>query len=162
MVNKLHYDVKFQELIPQGTVLTAGVDSGNSNALVTGANRIAILYTWLEASAAKPHTITVYKTNAAADGDVAIPFNYCEINEATGAYGTWATATTAGVAIAKVGSASRMILIEVDPHELTPTDDFATPLEYLGTNIADDDSESGVLTGGATMILYGLKYQNED
>lgn len=162
MVNKLHYDVKFQELIPQGTVLTAGVNSGDSDAKVTGAERVAILVTWLEATAAKPHTITVHKTNAAADGDVNIPFDFCEINEATGAYGTWEEVESTGKAVAKVGSASRMFLIEVDKFQFTPTDDFATPLEYLGINIADDDSESGVLTGGATMILYGINYQIED
>ncbi|MBT4333436.1 MAG: hypothetical protein HOD64_09180, partial [Candidatus Cloacimonetes bacterium] len=88
MVNKLHYDAKFQELLVVQDIAGGNIDSADDNVLVkiTVANRIAVLLTGMVAGTVdQDHTIKFYKQVAAGTGDVAIPFSYSKLTELTGA-----------------------------------------------------------------------------
>ena len=170
MENKLHYDVKFIEMLaPKSSVAAAGtpsLDTVAADVCVTGADRISVLVQWLSAAVDAIHTIKMYKTNVGGTGDTELNFSISEITEATGAYGAWTDVVVGEsgypIAISDNANGTHMYLIEIDKNEFTPIDDFATPLEYVSLKMTEGTSETGVMDGCMTAILYGLKYQNED
>ena len=172
MINKLHYDVKFTELLAVQDIAGGNVDSGDCDVNVTNAERITILVSGVVAvgTTDQDHTFKVYKVKADGTGDVAIPFDISKITYNTGAYSAWTECTAAaGHVIAAAGVltvGTHIYLIEVDKAQfidngVTAASVKADILNHLAFKVTGTNDTS-TWTANATAILYGLNYQIED
>ena len=171
MFNKLHYDVKFMELLAVQDIAGGAIDSGDKDVYVADADRISILISGAVAvgTTDQDHTFKVYKVKSDGTGHVAIPFDICKLTT-LGAYGDWVECTAAdGHVITAAGVltvGTHTYMIEVDKAQFITNDVTAASvpadyLDYLGFKVTGTDDTS-TWTANAIAILYGLKYQNED